>query len=188
LSVGDDILVANGGDDSVSAINTTSNTVGQTFNVNPLPNRPIGAAPNGLGLIDDSHVAVTLGRDNALAVYTYKGARTPVSFEGFVPTAWYPVGVQFDKALGKLVVTNDKGVGSLGADQSVSQGAHTAPAPQTVVGRNVYSDIGSLSARRNIHPVASPARSRSTACLASSRRPAAARSLAATVAASSWMG
>jgi len=145
LAVGNDILVANGGDDSVSAIDTTSNTVGQTFNVNPLPSQPIGAAPNGLGLIDATHVAVTLGRDNALAVYTYTGARTPVSFEGLVPTAWYPVGVQFDSALGKLVVTNDKGVSALGPDQPVSEGPHTAPAPQTVSGRNVYADIGSLS-------------------------------------------
>src|SRR5262249_22071755 len=44
-------------------------------------------------------------------------------------------------AIGRLVVTNDKGVGSLGPKQTIIQGPQTRPAK----GHNVYSDVGTLS-------------------------------------------
>ena len=33
---------------------------------------------------------VSIGRDNAIAVYRYENMATPVQFEGLLPTDWYP--------------------------------------------------------------------------------------------------
>ena len=43
-----------------------------------------------------------------------------MSYDGLIPTDWYPVKVQADPALGKnrLVVTNDKGIGARGPESS----------------------------------------------------------------------
>jgi len=141
LLVGHDLLVANSNDDTVSAIDTTTSTVRQTFNVNPLPMRTVGAAPNALAMLDSTHLLVSLGRDNALAEFTWNGSGSPAGLVGLIPTGWYPVAIERDDALGQMVVTNDKGVGSLGPAQTITQGPGTHPA----TGRNVYADVGTVS-------------------------------------------
>src|SRR5262249_17793382 len=122
-------------------IDTQTNTVRQTFDVNPLSQQPIGSAPNALAMLDDSHLAVSLGRDNAVAVYTFHKASLPVRFEGLVPVGWYPVGVRVVAAINRIVVTKDKGIGSLGPKQTIVQGPQTRNAK----GHNVYSDVGTMS-------------------------------------------
>jgi YVTN family beta-propeller protein len=135
------VLVANSNDDSVSVIDATQNKVLQTFNVNPLPQSPIGAAPNSIAMPDSAHLLVSLGRDNAIAVFGYAGPAMPVSFQGLIPTDWYPTGIQMDAAAHKLVVTSDKGIGALGPLQTITEGPGTHPA----YGRNVYSDVGTVN-------------------------------------------
>jgi len=105
LAHGTDLLVTNSNDDSVSVIDTAAHRMGQTINVNPAPGRPYGASPNAMAFLDPTHLAVSLGRDNAIAVYGYRGAYQPASFQGLIPTAWYPGTLQFDTRLGRLVVT-----------------------------------------------------------------------------------
>jgi hypothetical protein len=58
-----------------------------------------------------------------------------VEYQGLIPTDWYPVGVQVSRATGKIVVTNDKGIGSRGAPSTISEGPGTSPA----TGRNTYA-------------------------------------------------
>ncbi len=137
---GTELLVTNSSDDSVSVIDTATQQVGPTFNVNPLPGKPYGSSPNALAFLDPTHLAVSLGRDNAIAVYDYTGATAAPAFEGLIPTAWYPGTLQWDAALGKLVVGNLKGVGALGKDGTISEGPGTNPA----TGRQVYADKGSV--------------------------------------------
>jgi YVTN family beta-propeller protein len=129
---GDDIFVANSNSDTVSVLDAKAGKVGQTINVNPLPGAPVGSSPNSLTMLDDTHLAVSLGQANAVAVYEYKNQQTPATFQGLVPTGWYPGTVQYDKALGQVVVAAQKGVGSLGAPDA--NGGHT-----------VYSDLGLVS-------------------------------------------
>jgi YVTN family beta-propeller protein len=129
---GTDVFVANSNSDTVSVLDTVAGRVGQTINVNPLPGAPVGSSPDSLTLIDDTHLAVSLGQSNAVAIYDYTNQQQPASFEGLVPTGWYPGTVQFDKALGQIVVAAQKGVGSLGT-------------PATQTGRSVYSDVGMVS-------------------------------------------
>jgi len=128
LAHGSDLLVTNSSDDAVSVIDTKAQQVTQTFNVNPLPGHPFGNSPNALAFIDDTHLVVSLGRDNALALYDYRGSRTAAALSGLVPTGWYPGVVSWNAPLGRLVVASLKGVGALGADRTVSEGPGTAPA------------------------------------------------------------
>ncbi|MBT1004376.1 hypothetical protein KIH31_17455 [Paenarthrobacter sp. DKR-5] len=129
---GDNVFVANSNSDTVSVIDARAGKIGQTINVNPLPGAPVGSSPNSLTMIDDTHLAVSLGQANAVAIYEFKNQQTPATFQGLVPTGWYPGTVQFDKPLGQLVVAAQKGVGSLGA-------------PAANGGRTVYSDLGLVS-------------------------------------------
>ena len=105
---GPTLMVANSNDDSVSIVDTATRHVTQTFNVNPLPGSTVGSAPNAITMPDPRHILVSLGRDNALAVYAYDGPASPVRYQGLLPTDWYPVNVQMTRALGGAVVmTND---------------------------------------------------------------------------------
>jgi YVTN family beta-propeller protein len=139
------LMVANSNNDSISLINPTTASVVQTVNVNPLPGTTVGSNPNAITMPNSSTVLVSIGRDNALAVYGYSGPRTPLKYEGLLPTDFYPVNAQYDAAVGKIVVTNDKGIGSRGLPKTIDKGPGTAPAAESVTGPNTYSDTGSLT-------------------------------------------
>ncbi len=139
------LMVANSNNDSISLINTSTGDVEQTVNVNPLPGTTVGSNPNAITMPNSSTVLVSIGRDNALAVYGYSGPRTPLKYEGLLPTDFYPVNAQYDPAVGKIVVTNDKGIGARGGAKSIDKGPGTAPGAETVTGPNTYSDTGSIT-------------------------------------------
>jgi len=138
---GNALFVANSNDDSVSIIDTSKQQVTQTFNVNPVPGAKVGSYPNAITMPDAHHVLVSIGRDNALAQYRYDEPKSPVRFQGLIPTDWYPVNVTMDQALGKLVVTNDKGIGARGPASTIDEGPGTNPA----TGHNTYDDTGSVT-------------------------------------------
>ena len=135
------LMVANSNDDSVSLIDTATRRVTQTFNVNPLPGSTVGSYPNAITMPDARHILVSIGRDNAIAVFRYHGPVWPVQYEGLLPTDWYPVNVAADPELGELVVTNDKGIGARGPDSTIAKGPGTRP----VTGHTTYDDTGSLT-------------------------------------------
>ncbi len=139
------LMVANSNDDSFSLINTTLARVVQTVNVNPLPGSTVGSYPNAITMPNSNQILVSVGRDNAIAVYGYNGQTQPVQYEGLIPTDFYPVNVANDTALGKIVVTNDKGIGALGPESTINKGPDTAPAPSAVTGHNTYDDTASIT-------------------------------------------
>ena len=139
------LMVANSNDDTFSLIDTETGTVVQTVNVNPLPGSTVGSYPNAITMPDPTHILVSIGRDNALAVYSYSGVTTPVAYEGLLPTDFYPVDVTLDPTIGKIVVTNDKGIGARGPESTIRKGPGTAPAPSSVRGHNTYDDTGSIT-------------------------------------------
>jgi len=135
------LMVANSNDDSVSLINTKSAGVVQTFAVNPLPGSTVGSYPNSITMPSPHTILVSIGRDDALAVYGYNGPRFPVKYEGLLPTDFYPVNAQLDPAIGKIVVTNDKGIGARGPQSTINKG----PGTSNATGYNTYDDTGSLT-------------------------------------------
>ncbi len=102
---GSGLFVANSNDDSLSLIDTATNSVVQTVSTNPLPGAKVGSYANAITMPDPHHLLVSIGRDNAVAVYGYRGltrehghwhrgrgnAARPLEFEGLLPTDWYPV-------------------------------------------------------------------------------------------------
>jgi YVTN family beta-propeller protein len=139
------LIVGNSNNDSLSLIDTKTDAVDQTVNVNPLPGSTVGSYPNAITMPDASHVLVSIGRDNAIAEYGYSGARHSLAYQGLIPTDQYPVAVAYDPAMGKIVVTNDKGVGSLGPQSTIDKGPDTYPAPSSVTGHNTYDDTSSVT-------------------------------------------
>jgi YVTN family beta-propeller protein len=139
------LMVANSNDDTFSLIDPKTATVVQTVNVNPLPGSTVGSYPNSITMPDSHHILVSIGRDNAIAVYYYSGARQPVQYQGLLPTDFYPVAVASDPALGKIVVTNDKGIGARGPESTINKGPGTAPGAESVTGHNTYDDTGSIT-------------------------------------------
>lgn len=138
---GSTILVANSNDDSVSVIDAVTRKVTQTFNVNPLPGSTVGSYPNAITMPDAHHILVSIGRDNALALYRFASPVSPVQYQGLIPTDWYPVGVAVDRRLHRIVVTNDKGIGARGPLSTVAKG----PGTRTATGHNTYDDTGSVT-------------------------------------------
>jgi YVTN family beta-propeller protein len=142
---GSALFVANSNGDSFSVINEQTNQVDQTVSTNPVPGASVGSYANAINMSDPNHILVSIGRDNAVAVYRYDGLGSPIRYEGLIPTDWYPVQVEPDPALGpgKVVVTNDKGIGAQGPASTISYKSVIASQPAT--GQNTYDDTGSVT-------------------------------------------
>ena len=106
---GTTLYVANTNSDSVSVIDTTKNRVVQTISVTPFPQAPFGSSPDGVAALPNHRLAVSLGRNNAVAVYD---VRRPAKFLGLIPTGMYPANVVEDSAHSQLVVPNNRGEGN----------------------------------------------------------------------------
>ena len=140
---GNALFVANSNDDSLSVIDENSNSVTQTVHTNPVPGAQVGSYANAINMSDANHVLVSIGRDNAIAVYRWNGLYRQMRYVGLLPTDWYPVQVQPDPALGAgtIVVTNDKGIGARGPQSTINKGYDTSAA----TGYNTYDDTGSVT-------------------------------------------
>jgi YVTN family beta-propeller protein len=111
------LLVANTYSDTISVINTASNTVMRTINV-ALPigisgqGSSWGAGPVSIAVNASAGVAyVALYHANAIAVVDLSPAATsPVL--GYIPVAYAPASVVIDKTNNTLLVANDKGIGT----------------------------------------------------------------------------
>jgi YVTN family beta-propeller protein len=138
-SSGQYVFVANTNSDTVSVIDTKTDDVAQTIKVEPFPNAPLGSAPNAVAMIDGNQLAVSLGRNNALAVYDWAGPDKAPRLKGLVPTAWFPVDIAVDAENKRLLVANADGVGSLGPNRTLTIQGITAN------GHSAYAQQGSLS-------------------------------------------
>ena len=112
------LFVANGNSDTVTVVDTTSDTVIETVSVLAPPNVLAnaqglkGANPNGLALSsDEKTLYVTDGATNAVAVVARDPrSRTGAQTIGLIPTGWYPTSVSTSADGSYLYVTNAKSV------------------------------------------------------------------------------
>jgi YVTN family beta-propeller protein len=115
---GRSLLVANTYSDSISIIDTATNTVARTIPLGlpigvPGAGQPAyGAAPNSIAVDGKTGVAyVALYNANAVGVVSLSnGATNPVM--GMIPVAYAPSSVVLDEANNTLIVANDKGIGT----------------------------------------------------------------------------
>jgi len=112
------LLVANTYSDTISVIDTATNTVVRTIDLG-LPigvpgegQAAYGAAPNSIAVDVKSGIAyVALYNANAIGVVDLsREATNPVL--GMIPVAYAPCSVVLDKANNTLLVANDKGIGT----------------------------------------------------------------------------
>lgn len=106
------VVVANSGGESVSFINTTTNTVTDTIKVRvPLASASAyGSNPAGLAIVG-STLYVSLYTANAIAVIDIVSG----TVQGYIPTAANPTNLQYDAGRNQLVVACDIGLGAQGS-------------------------------------------------------------------------
>ncbi|WP_028067857.1 alkaline phosphatase family protein [Solirubrobacter soli] len=136
----DALFVANTNSDTVSVINTKNDKVVQTIETKPWPSSDIGYQPTGITMGPNNHLLVTLGRANAVAVYTYAGKpQEPVSYLGLLPTDYYPEDIA---TVGRQIfVTNTRGIDARGPNLTFNKGQGTTPA----TGHGTHSTTASLT-------------------------------------------
>jgi YVTN family beta-propeller protein len=138
---GSALLVANAYSDSISVVDTSTNKVTRTIDLG-LPIKvpgtsgsTYGAAPVSIAVDNAAGVAyVALYNANAIAVVDLSGgAKHPVM--GLIPVAYAPGSVVLDAAGKRLLVANDKGVGT----------RYSFETDHGVTGYNTHQDNGTVS-------------------------------------------
>ena len=185
---GNELLVANAYSDTISVIDTNSNTVARTISVAlpigvPGAGEPAyGAGPNSIAVDARNGLAyVALYHANAIAVVSLaNGVQNAVL--GMIPVAYAPSSVALDAAQNVLIVANDKGIGTRDSFEcdhgvcgynthqdngtvsivSIPNGATLAKMSQQVFDNNHWNRIENIQSASggnpNAKPVAIPAR------------------------------
>jgi YVTN family beta-propeller protein len=129
---GENLYVANAYSDSLSVIDLHTDKVVRTINLSvPIAHGVFGSGPNGVAVTEDGKAYVTLGQANAVAVVNLQG-RDANPVIGYIPTAYFPTSITYDKTQKQLVIADDKGMGSRGRT-STKNG---------VTGYNTHADTG----------------------------------------------
>ena len=135
------LLVANTYSDTISVVDTTTNEVKRSISLGlpikvPGQRRPAyGAAPNSIAVDASTGIAyVALYNANAIAVVNLN-ASGKNALMGMIPVAYAPSSVVLDKADSKLIVANDKGVGTL----------YSFETDHNVTDYNTHQDNGTVS-------------------------------------------
>src|SRR5262249_51339513 len=99
------LYVVNGNSDTVSLINTATNTVLATISLSRPEDKYKGGNPNSATLSpDEQTLYVTLGYENAVAVVDLQSRQ----LRGRIPTGWYPTSVSVSKDGANLYVCTFK--------------------------------------------------------------------------------
>jgi YVTN family beta-propeller protein len=129
---GSNLYVANAYSDSLSVIDLHTDTVVRTIELSvPIAHGAFGSGPNSVAVTEDGKAYVTLGQANAVAVVNLQG-RDANPVIGYIPTAYFPTSIAYEKAQKQLVLADDKGLGSRGS-MGVREG---------VSGNTTYADTG----------------------------------------------
>ncbi|QHN03659.1 bifunctional YncE family protein/alkaline phosphatase family protein [Granulicella sp. WH15] len=131
--VGSRLFVANAYSDSLSIIDLDTKRVTRTINLSvPIAGGTFGSGPNGVAVTETGTAYVTLGQANAIAVIDLQG-RDAHPVIGYIPTAYFPTSIAYDKERKQLVIADDKGLGSRGTTTTTKSG---------VIAYNTHADMG----------------------------------------------
>ncbi len=146
---GTNLLVADAYSDSITVIDTTSNSVTSTIKLELPIKVPggnlVGAGPNSIAVDAVNGIAyVALYNANAIAVVNINFA----TVEGLIPVGYAPSSVAFDAADGELLVANDKGLGTTGfgvAAPPTNTAENSYAKEFGVYDFNTHQDLGTVS-------------------------------------------
>ncbi len=106
------VVVANGGSDTLSVIDTRTDAVVEKIWMRQTPADLLGAQPCALAFDrGGGRLYVCNGTQNAVAVIAFEPEDNTSKLLGLVPVAWFPGGIVVDRARGQLCVANLKGLG-----------------------------------------------------------------------------
>jgi YVTN family beta-propeller protein len=104
------VVVANAGNDTLSVIDTRTDTVIETIWAKSNPADLFGASPNALAFHPSGDTLyVANGTQNAIAVFRFHPGKSKLL--GLIPVGWFPGAVAYDATRHRLIVANIKGVG-----------------------------------------------------------------------------
>jgi YVTN family beta-propeller protein len=134
------LVCANAGSDTLSVIDTASDTVVETIWARPSPADLFGAQPNALAFEPSGRTLyVANGTQNAVAVVAFDPKSRASKLRGLIPVGWFPGALVFDAPRAKLHVANIKGHAARPRPSDKVDGLRGAP------GFNSYQYSGSLS-------------------------------------------
>lgn len=103
------LVCANAGNDTLSVIDTRTDSIVETICARQNPGDLFGAQPNAL-VFDKSgkQLYVCNGTQNAIAVFQFKPGESELL--GLIPVGWFPGGIVFDSRRRMIDVANIKGI------------------------------------------------------------------------------
>jgi YVTN family beta-propeller protein len=108
------LVVANSGSDTLSVIDTRTDTVVEKIWARQTPADLFGAQPNALAFNrSGKRLYVCNGTQNAVAVVEFEPEDNASTVLGLIPVGWFPGAVVFDRSRQSIWVANIKGVGAL---------------------------------------------------------------------------
>jgi len=108
------LFVACANRNTVWSLDVAAREAGERISIALYPNAPAGSTPNALALSPDEETLLVANADNnTVAVVEVGDDGSWSEVEGFVPTGWYPTGVEFDEPRGRWLVLSGKGLTSL---------------------------------------------------------------------------
>ncbi|MFZ2022016.1 MAG: bifunctional YncE family protein/alkaline phosphatase family protein [Terracidiphilus sp.] len=160
---GKNLLVANTYDDTISVIDTSSNTQVGTINLG-LPisvpgddNSAYGAGPNSIAVDAKKNVAyVALYNANAIAVVDLNNWWGSNPIKGMIPVGYAPASVVLDVTNRQLLVANDKGWGTTGnptPGNAYFNGISVPGAPTTAASTTSEFGVNALETHQDLGTV-----------------------------------
>ena len=129
------VYVANANSDTVSVIDTATDSAIETIDCKPTAKLPFGSGSNAVAVsADGAHLYVANGTNNCVAaVQLASDSRESLlkndvlksSVIGLIPTAWYPGAVRVSEDGKQLFVANVKGFGSLSQPRAIDKGMNS---------------------------------------------------------------
>ena len=149
------LFVANTNSDTISVINAKTGTLANVFSI--FPGVLYGSQPNDLSFLPDGRLLVSLGGNNALAIYAFDAGNltAPPTLDGLIPTGWFPGFIAIDKAHNQILVSNVRGIGlegpylSKGPDPATNKTGPAEISTYSVVTQIDIPDAQQLTAYTN---------------------------------------
>jgi YVTN family beta-propeller protein len=143
------LLVANAYSDSITVIDTTTNTVALTIKLELPIKVPsgdlVGAGPNSIAVDAVNSIAyVALYNANAIAVVNLSTDQVL----GLIPVGYAPSSVVLDAADGALLIANDKGIGTTGfgvLPPPTNTAENSYAKEFNAIDLNTHQDLGTVS-------------------------------------------
>ncbi len=107
------LFVACANTNAVWVIDLAERAAREQISVSLYPKAPVGSTPNALALSPDGRTLLVANADNNTVAVVDVATPGSSEVEGFIPTGWYPTGVQYTPDGRQIIVLSGKGLTSM---------------------------------------------------------------------------